>query len=183
MTSQGVPFIFAGDEMMRDKKGVHNSYNSPDDINTIDWKNKTAYKDVFEYVKELIALRKAHPAFRMGDAGMVRAQMEFLPVEGSNVVAFILKGNANGDTWKNIIVALNSRTTGQAGHPIGKVHGGVPGRQGQPVGHGPGFGQRAGGAGAFGHDCPSVAPAFCRPASIIEKTPGAESSGSFFISV
>ena len=65
-TSQGVPFIFAGDEMMRDKKGVHNSYNSPDSINTIDWKNKTAHKDVFEYVKGLIAMRKAHPAFRMG---------------------------------------------------------------------------------------------------------------------
>lgn len=109
MTSQGVPFIFAGDEVMRDKKGVHNSYNSPDSINTINWKNKTAYKGVFEYVKGLIAMRKAHPAFRMGDADMVRSQMEFLPVEGSNVVAFLLKENANGDSWKNIIVALNSR--------------------------------------------------------------------------
>ena len=108
-TSQGVPFIFAGDEMMRDKKGVHNSYNSPDSINTIDWKNKTAHKDVFEYVKGLIAMRKAHPAFRMGDADMVRRQLEFLPVENTNVVAFILKDNANGDSWKNIIVALNSR--------------------------------------------------------------------------
>lgn len=108
-TSQGVPFIFAGDEVMRDKKGVHNSYNSPDSINTINWKNKTAYKDVFDYVKGLIAMRKAHPAFRMGDADMVRRQMEFLPVEGSNLVAFILKDNANGDSWKNIIVAFNSR--------------------------------------------------------------------------
>ena len=108
-TSQGVPFIFAGDEMMRDKKGVHNSYNSPDSINTIDWKNKTAHKDVFEYVKGLIAMRKAHPAFRMGDADMVRRQLEFLPVKNTNVVAFILKDNANGDSWKNIIVALNSR--------------------------------------------------------------------------
>lgn len=108
-TSQGVPFIFAGDEMMRDKKGVHNSYNSPDSINTIDWKNKTVHKDVFEYVKGLIAMRKAHPAFRMGDADMVRRQLEFLPVKNTNVVAFILKDNANGDSWKNIIVALNSR--------------------------------------------------------------------------
>lgn len=93
-TSQGVPFIFAGDEMMRDKKGVHNSYNSPDSINTIDWKNKTVHKDVFEYVKGLIAMRKAHPAFRMGDADMVRRQLEFLPVKNTNVVAFILKDNA-----------------------------------------------------------------------------------------
>ena len=66
---QGVPFIFAGDEMMRDKKGVHNSYNSPDSINTIDWKNKTAHKDVFEYVKGLIAMRKAvHASLRRNKA-------------------------------------------------------------------------------------------------------------------
>lgn len=108
-TSQGVPFIFAGDEMMRDKKGIHNSYNSPDSINTINWKNKTIYRDVFDYMKELIALRKDHPAFRMGDADKVRQYMEFLPVEGSNLMAFILKDNANGDSWKNIIVAFNSR--------------------------------------------------------------------------
>ena len=108
-TSQGVPFIFAGDEMMRDKKGIHNSYNSPDSINTIDWRNKTIHHDVFDYVRELIALRKNHPAFRMGDADKVRQYMEFLPVEGSNLVAFILKDNANGDSWKNIIVAFNSR--------------------------------------------------------------------------
>ena len=95
-TSQGVPFIFAGDEMMRDKKGIHNSYNSPDSINTIDWRNKTIHHDVFDYVRELIALRKNHPAFRMGDADKVRQYMEFLPVEGSNLVAFILKDNANG---------------------------------------------------------------------------------------
>lgn len=108
-TSQGVPFIFTGDEMMRDKKGVHNSYNSPDSINTIDWKQKTIYRDVFNYIKDLIALRKAHPAFRMGDAELVRKHMEFLPVEGSNLIAFILKENPNGDNWKNIIVAFNSR--------------------------------------------------------------------------
>ncbi len=109
LTSQGVPFIFAGDEVMRDKKGVHNSYNSPDSINTIEWKNKAVYKDVFNYIKDLIALRKAHPAFRMGDADMVRKHMEFLPVEGSNLIAFILKDNANGDEWKNIVVAFNAR--------------------------------------------------------------------------
>lgn len=108
-TSQGVPFIFNGDEVMRDKKGVHNSYNSPDEINAIDWKQKTTYREVFDYIKDLIALRKAHPAFRMGDADMVRKHMEFMPVEGSNLIAFILKGNANEDSWKNIIVAFNSR--------------------------------------------------------------------------
>ena len=108
-TSQGVPFIFTGDEVMRDKKGVHNSYNSPDSINTVEWKNKSTHKDVFNYIKNLITLRKAHPAFRMGDAELVRKYMEFLPVKGSNLIAFMLKDHANGDEWKDIVVAFNSR--------------------------------------------------------------------------
>ena len=108
-TSQGVPFIFTGDEVMRDKKGVHNSYNSPDEINTVEWKQKTTYREVFDYIKDLIAMRKTHPAFRMGNADMVRKHMEFLPVKGSNLIAFVLKDHANGDPWNNIVVAFNSR--------------------------------------------------------------------------
>ena len=108
-TSQGVPFIFAGDEVMRDKKGVNNSYNSPDNINAICWKNKTTYRSVFDYIKNLITLRNEHSAFRMGDADMIRKHMEFLPVNGANLIAFILKDYANGDSWNNIIVAFNSR--------------------------------------------------------------------------
>ena len=104
-TSQGIPFIYAGEEVMRDKKGVHNSYQSPDSINAIDWRRK----DVFAYYKGLIQLRKNHPAFRMGDAELVRKHLEFLPVEGNNLVAYRLKENANGDAWEDIIVALNSR--------------------------------------------------------------------------
>ena len=108
-TSQGIPFIYAGEEVMRDKKGVHNSYQSPDSINAIDWKRKAEYADVFAYYKGLIQLRKNHPAFRMGDAELVRKHLEFLPVEGNNLVAYRLKENANRDVWENIIVALNSR--------------------------------------------------------------------------
>ena len=108
-TSQGVPFIYAGEEVMRDKKGVHNSYQSPDSVNATDWKRKTEHADVFAYYKGLIRLRKNHPAFRMGDAGLVRKHLEFLPVDGSNLVAYQLKDNANGDAWKSIIVILNSR--------------------------------------------------------------------------
>ncbi len=108
-TSQGIPFIYAGEEVMRDKKGVHNSYNSPDSINAIDWKRKAEHADVFAYYKGLIQLRKNHPAFRMGDADLVRKHLEFLPVEGSNLIAYRLKENANGDAWEDIIVVLNSR--------------------------------------------------------------------------
>ncbi|MCD7898872.1 MAG: type I pullulanase [Bacteroides sp.] len=107
-TSQGIPFIFAGEEVMRDKKGVHNSYKSSDQINAIDWRNKETYNDVYEYYRGLIRLRKNHPAFRMGDADLIRKHLEFLPVTQKNVVAFQLKDYANGDSWENIIVILNS---------------------------------------------------------------------------
>ena len=110
-TSQGIPFIYAGEEVLRDKKGVHNSYQSPDSINAIDWSRKDKNKDVYDYYKGLIQLRKSHPAFRMGDADMVREKLEFLPVEGDNLVAYMLKDNANGDVWNDIIVAYNGRTS------------------------------------------------------------------------
>lgn len=112
LTSQGVPFIWCGDEIMRDKKGVHNSFSSPDSINQIPWDNKTVYKELFDYVKALIAIRKAHPAFRMGDAGLVRENLTFLPVakRQSNVIAWQLRGQAVGDSWDDIIVILNSNT-------------------------------------------------------------------------
>lgn len=109
LTSQGIPFIYAGEEVMRDKKGVHNSYESPDAVNAIDWRRKALNNDVFNYYKQLIALRKAHPAFRMGDADMVRKHLEFLPVDGDNLIAYRLKGFANGDRWSTIIVAFNAR--------------------------------------------------------------------------
>lgn len=109
LTSQGIPFIFAGEEVMRDKKFVHNSFQSPDSVNAINWHNKAKYQWVFNYYKGLIAMRKHHPAFRLGSAELVRQHLEFLPVEGSGVVAFRLKDHAGGDAWNNIIVVLNAR--------------------------------------------------------------------------
>ena len=109
LTSQGIPFIFAGEEVMRDKKFVHNSFQSPDSVNAINWHNKAKYQWVFNYYKGLIAMRKHHPAFHLGSAELVRQHLEFLPVEGSGVVAFRLKDHAGGDAWDNIIVVLNAR--------------------------------------------------------------------------
>ena len=68
--------------------GIPNINQSPDSINAIDWRRKTEHADVFAYYKGLIQLRKNHPAFRLGDADLVRRHLEFLPVEGSNVVAY-----------------------------------------------------------------------------------------------
>ena len=106
-TSQGVPFILSGEEMLRDKKGVHNSYNSPDSINHLDWSNLEKYPQVFKYYKDLIALRENHPAFRLGNADLVRKHLEFINAP-KGVVAFRLKDYAGRDDWRNIIVILNS---------------------------------------------------------------------------
>ena len=106
-TSQGVPFMLSGEEMLRDKKGVHNSFESPDSVNRLDWNNLERYPQVFQYYKNIIALRKNHPALRLGNANLVRSNMEFLPTEPC-VVGFRLKNHAGGDAWNNIIVLFNS---------------------------------------------------------------------------
>ena len=106
MLSQGVPFMLNGEELLRDKKGVHNSYESPDSINQINWGNLARYPQVFDYYKSLLQLRKNHPAFRLGRADLVRRHLEFLPSQDA-LVAFRLKDYAGGDSWNNIIVVLN----------------------------------------------------------------------------
>ena len=111
-TSQGVPFMLSGEELLRDKKGVHNSYESPDSVNQLDWQNKERYPQVFSYYKGLTALRRHHPAFRLGKAELVRQHLEFLPT-GDLVVAFRLKDHAGGDEWKDIYVVLNANVTAQ----------------------------------------------------------------------
>ena len=113
LTSQGVPFLLSGEEMLRDKKGEHNSYRSPDSINRFDWNNLKRYPQVFDYYSKLIALRKAHPAFRMGKAEEVKKNLVFLDAP-EGVVAFQLKNNAGGDSWKDIIVVLNANKTERA---------------------------------------------------------------------
>lgn len=112
MTAQGVPFILSGEEMLRNKHGVHNSFNSPDSINHLDWANLSRYPQVFDYYSRLISLRKNHPAFRLGSATLVRQHLDFLTA-ADNVVAFRLKDNAGGDAWKDIYVILNANKTAQ----------------------------------------------------------------------
>lgn len=107
MTSQGVPFMLSGEELLRDKKGVHNSFESPDSINRLEWDNLKRYPQVFEYYKNLIALRHHHPAFRLGSADLVRKHLEFLDAP-KQVVAFRLKNYAGRDDWRDIIVVLNA---------------------------------------------------------------------------
>ena len=111
-TSQGVPFMLSGEELLRDKKGVHNSFESPDEINHLDWSNKAKYPQVFDYYKSLIALRQHHPAFRLGSADLVRKHLEFLDMP-EGLIAYRLKNYAGRDDWRDIIVVLNAGKSSQ----------------------------------------------------------------------
>ena len=109
-TSQGTPFIFAGEEIWRDKQGVHNSYKSPDSINAIDWTNKAKYADQFAYYQGLTTLRRNHPAFRMTTAENIADHIVFDEIDSEkapNLISYTIKDNANGDEWKEIKIAFN----------------------------------------------------------------------------
>lgn len=112
-TSQGVPFIQAGEEFLRskplpEKKGfAENSYNMPDAVNSIKWDNIHEYPDMIAYYKGLMALRKAHPVFRMQSEAEMTQNLCFLSDTPENVVAYLLKGKGADDTPENILVIFN----------------------------------------------------------------------------
>lgn len=112
-TSQGVPFIQAGEEFLRskplpEKKGfAENSYNMPDAVNSIKWDNIHEYPDMIAYYKGLMALRKAHPVFRVQSEAEMTQNLCFLSDTPENVVAYLLKGKGADDTPENILVIFN----------------------------------------------------------------------------
>ena len=105
MVSQGMQFQVAGTEFARSKQGDHNSYNAPDDINAIDWSLKAKNGRVFKYYADLIAFRKAHPAFHMGDAELVRKNVRFADAPDCVVVYMIDGSDVNDNSF---IVILNA---------------------------------------------------------------------------
>ncbi|SNR51949.1 type I pullulanase [Hymenobacter mucosus] len=106
-TSQGVPFLPVGDDFLRTKGGSHNSYNQPDSVNQVDWARKARYQSVSTFYRQLIALRKAHPAFRLPTQELIQQHLEFLPNLPASTVGYQLKDHAGGDSWKTIVVLLN----------------------------------------------------------------------------
>ena len=121
--AQGIPFIQAGQEFLRPKPfpgGTsfdHNSYNSPDAINSLKWDRKSEYKDVVEYYKGLIAFRKAHKAFRMYDGAEVGRNMQFLDKLPQRIVGFILRGD---NEFEEIVVFFNPDEYPVTLHAFGK---------------------------------------------------------------
>jgi pullulanase len=110
LTSQGIPFLHAGQDFARTKKFDENSYNSPISINGLDYARKAEFIDVFNYYKGLIELRKTHIAFRQRTAEDIRKKLTFLP-SPRKMVAFVLKDE--NDPWKEILVIYNGDTKDQ----------------------------------------------------------------------
>jgi len=107
LTSQGIPFIHAGQDFARTKKFNENSYNASISINGLDYQRKYEYLDVFEYYKGLIKLRKEHPAFRLTTADEIKNHLKLFNSKTRRVVSFTITGNARNDSWKDILVIYN----------------------------------------------------------------------------
>jgi len=107
LTSQGIPFLEGGAELLRTKRGHHNSYRAGDEVNQFEWWRKHEFREVFDYYRGLIELRRAHPAFRMTTAAQVRAAVRFIPGPPGTVL-FELDGSVCGDEWDFIAVIYNA---------------------------------------------------------------------------
>ena len=107
LVSQGMPFLYGGEELFRTKQGIDNSYQSPDSINIIPWENKREYYDLFEYYKQMIAIRRAHKGFRLGTAALVKEHVSFLMTDNPQLIIYSIKDLEGIDTAKSLIVLLN----------------------------------------------------------------------------
>ena len=107
LVSQGMSFIYGGEELYRTKQGIDNSYQSPDSINTIPWENLDRYADLHDYYQAMIAIRRAHKGFRLGSAEAVQEHVEFLDADNDQVIVYRIKELEGIDTAKSLIVVLN----------------------------------------------------------------------------
>lgn len=113
-TAQGVPFIQSGQEWLRTKSGDSNSYNKPDALNMLRWRQKVENFDVYSYYRGLIHLRLAHRLFRYRTAQSVHQAVKFLdehlgiPVP-ANCIAYQIEDIRGGDEWRRALVLLNPR--------------------------------------------------------------------------
>ena len=110
LLAQGMPFMQAGQEFLRTKNGDDNSYKSSDAVNSLKWNSRATNIATVNYYKALIAMRKAHPAFRMDTAAAVKANLTFLNVSDP-VIGYSINGQAIGDSWNTIVVLHNPTTS------------------------------------------------------------------------
>ncbi len=128
-TAQGVPFLHAGQEMMRTKYGEENSYNKPDKVNMISWDRKIEKSEIFKFTKSLIAMRMAHPIFRQKNAAEIRHSVKFLKkdmkisVPEKCLAMMIKREEGLDDKWSSALVLVNPNRESVKFHiPKGKWH-------------------------------------------------------------
>jgi len=107
LVSQGMSFIYGGEELFRTKMGIDNSYQSPDSINIIPWENREKYADLHDYYQAMIAIRRAHKGFRLGSAEAVKEHVEFLDADNEQVIIYRIKDLEGIDSAKSLVVVLN----------------------------------------------------------------------------
>jgi pullulanase len=113
LLAQGMPFLQAGQEFLRSKGGDSNSYKSSDLVNSLKWSTQSTNASTVKFYKGLIALRKAHPAFRMETTELVRKNLKFLP-SPEGTIAYSLNGSAVKDSAATLVVVHNADTTPQS---------------------------------------------------------------------
>ena len=111
LSSQGISFLHAGTEFLRSKKGVENSFESPDSINQIDWNLKTKNQDIYLYTRALIRMRQDHRAFRLPTAALIGQCIRFQTGLPDGVIAYTIDGAKAGDSWKKVLVCFNGTNT------------------------------------------------------------------------
>jgi len=121
--SQGTLFLHGGCEFLRTKGGNHNSYNAGDDVNRMDWTLKATHRETVDYVRGLIALRRAHPVFRLRSAEDVRSRLRFRDdIAHGHCIAFTIEGDdLPGESWRRVAVLINPNgTAAHMGNPLGE---------------------------------------------------------------
>lgn len=113
LTAQGASFLHAGTEFLRTKNGVENSFDKGDIVNGINWDLKTKNIGTYQFIKNVIKIRRTHPAFRMQSAQQIANHLRFENNQPAGIIAYTINGAAVGDTWKNIWVAYNGSQTSQ----------------------------------------------------------------------
>ncbi|MFM6970107.1 MAG: type I pullulanase [Sediminibacterium sp.] len=113
LTAQGASFLHAGTEFLRTKNGVENSFDKGDIVNGINWDLKTKNIGTYQFIKNVIKIRRTHPAFRMQSAQQIANHLRFENNQPAGIIAYTINGAALGDTWKKIWVAYNGSQTSQ----------------------------------------------------------------------
>lgn len=104
--SQGIPFLHAGQEFFRTKKGIENSYNVSDDINAINWHEVKQHQWSIDLIKGYIQIRKIHGAFRFSNSLLVKKHLRIFQHHHS-VIEYTLKNVKDYGPWDEIHVFFN----------------------------------------------------------------------------